>query len=169
MLKAAQPKPFLGGGMETNPCDLIAELHAFIHPTESDFGIGGTRWTYDLAHQVQIVHHGHVRAQEFVERRAQEGLTKGFNGLLYRADGFSITAIESATHTTVMGKRILSPSACNDRVWYERVRTVIQVGQILDAAQDACQELNHFGLGCKRDSLLRNRHLHQFLAQSVLL
>ena len=35
--------------------------------------------------------------------------------------------------------------------------------------QDACQELDHFGLGCKRDRLLCNGHVHQFLDQSVLL
>src|SRR6266536_1441313 len=103
MLKVAQTNPFVRGATETNARDLIPELHALIHPTESHFGIAGTRGTYHLSHQVQVIYHGRMRAQEFVQCGAKEWLAEHLNGLLNGAHRIVIAALQSATHTTVMG------------------------------------------------------------------
>jgi hypothetical protein len=168
MMKPSEPNPFAVARRETHPRQLIAELNLVIHPAERSIRICRTGRADRLAHQIHIVDQGSIRMQAFRNRRANEGMIEGFNGLPRCQHRRVVTGIQAPTHT-VVGEACQAPRACNGFIFRQRMGCVIQIGQIFDAAEDAHHELNDLGLRCMGAGLLMNGEHHHLFQQTVLL
>ena len=67
-----------------------------------------------------------------------------------------------------MGQRDQPPGPSGWPIMGQGMGALVQILQVSDASQDAHEEGQHLGLRNMNDTLLRNRHLTQFLNQTDL-
>ena len=98
-----------------------------------------------------------------------ERTTELVNGLFDGHHGLRVAGLQRSTDSAVVGEARLAPCAGHDRVFRQRVRSIIQIGQMLQAAHDRCEQLAQFRLGRKGARLLLHGNLHHPFDQAMLL
>ena len=168
MVKAGQPQSFSLDSRQTDPRQLISQLHAVIHPTECGLRVVGAGGTHGLAGEIEIEYDRCPSPQQVMYCSCNERLAEFIDDFFYRSYRFLVAGLQRPTHPAVVGKARLTPGAHHRTIFRHGLRSVIEVLQTFYPTHDPSQKFYQLGLGGELTRLLPNRHLHHLINQPVL-
>ena len=161
MVLRAQPLTPKQLGAQADLSQLIPQTHFTIHVSEGRPREGLAGRAHRPTGQIGIQHQRHIALPQIAYRTVQKGLPNSIQLAFEHLHGLLSAGPQRATDPTGIRQLVQLPSGRNFRILDQRRRPGAEIGQVLDAGQQAQQELDQLLVRRVEHRLLGNRYLSQ--------
>lgn len=161
MVLGTQPLPPEQRGVQANLGQLIAQPHFAVHVAE------GRAWkrlagrAHRATGQIRVQHQGCLALPQIAYGAVQKRLAHGIQHAFEHRNRLLLAGRQRATDPTGVRQVLQLPSRRDLRVLDQWCRAFAEIGQVLDAGQQAQQQLDQLLVRRTDHRLLGNRHLSQ--------